>query len=108
MRTTKLLPLLVVLGLFTGTAACGDERAGGGGGGGSAHDPERTAERARQVSEAWEGSKAARIWREGYFPLGDAVQLPEDAFHDEADKHAYTAQNFELRDPLPGYPPKTG
>ncbi|MER6131446.1 hypothetical protein [Streptomyces sp. NPDC001815] len=102
MRTTPLLRLLVVLALFTGTAAC----AGKGGDPGAAHDPERTMERARQVSDAWAGSEAARIWREGYFPLDDPVQLPEGAFHNQADKRAYEAQNFELRGPLPGAPPK--
>ncbi|WP_188114076.1 hypothetical protein, partial [Streptomyces apricus] len=73
-----------------------------GGGGGAAHDPERTAERARRVADAWEGSEAARIWRAGYFPLGAAVQLPEGAFRSEADKRAYAGRNFELRTPLPG------
>ncbi|MFF3483408.1 hypothetical protein ACFYXC_09005 [Streptomyces sp. NPDC002701] len=104
MRTTELSRLLLALGLFTGAAACGDESAGTG----PAHDPERTGVRARQVSDAWEGSKAAQTWREGYFPLDDAVQLPEGAFRNEADKHAYETQNFELRAPLSADPPAKG
>jgi hypothetical protein len=90
--------MLVTLGLVAAAAVgCGDHSALGG-------DPVRnvdTAERARRVATAWEGSEAARVWRQGYYPLGDAVQLPDGAFHDDADKRAYATQNFELRAPLP-------
>ena len=105
MRSAQLRRLLVGLGLFVtaavGVTACGDKYGDAG-----THDPARTAERARQVSEAWEGSAAARVWREGYFPLGDPVRLPEGAFHSDADKQAYQRQNFEIRGSLPGAPPK--
>ncbi|MCX5601526.1 hypothetical protein OOK29_25590 [Streptomyces phaeochromogenes] len=107
MRSAQLRRLLVGLGLFVtaavGVTACGDKYGEAG-----AHDPARAAERARQVSDAWEGSEAARLWREGYFPLGDPVRLPEGAFHSDADKQAYQRQNFELRGSLPGAPPKKG
>ncbi|WP_405543518.1 hypothetical protein OG478_19040 [Streptomyces phaeochromogenes] len=105
MRSAQLRRLLVGLGLFVtaavGVTSCGDKYGEAG-----AHDPARAAERARQVSDAWEGSEAARVWREGYFPLGDPVRLPEGAFHSDADKQAYQRQNFELRGSLPGAPPK--
>ncbi|WP_406487852.1 hypothetical protein [Streptomyces phaeochromogenes] len=107
MRSAQLRRLLVGLGLFVtaavGVTSCGDKYGEAG-----AHDPARAAERARQVSDAWEGSEAARVWREGYFPLGDPVRLPEGAFHSDADKQAYQRQNFELRGSLPGAPPKKG
>ncbi len=96
--------LLVVLALF---AAAGGTLTGCG----------RVAEvrarqvadaRARQVADAWDGSEAARAWRKGYHPTGEAVDLPEDAFHDISDKQAYEAQNFVLRGQLPVAPGKNG
>lgn len=109
MRNATLLRLLVVGSLFAGAAACGDESAGDiGVGGGSAHGPEGSTERAREVAEAWADSKAARIWRERYFPMDDAVQLPEGAFRSEADERAYATQNFEPGGPLPSRSPKEG
>ncbi|MFF3448287.1 hypothetical protein ACFYXJ_14275, partial [Streptomyces sp. NPDC002667] len=97
--------LLVTLGLVAVAAVgCGDHSASSGGHAGDlgSHD------RARRVAAAWEGSEAARVWREGYYPLGAAVQLPDGAFRDDADKRAYATQNFELRVPLPGAPVKRG
>lgn len=95
MRSVK---MLVTLGLVAAAAVgCGDDRA-------PADNRVRnvdTAERARRVATAWEGSEAARVWRQGYYPLGDAVQLPDGAFHDDADKRAYATQNFKLRAPFP-------
>ncbi|MFE1796941.1 hypothetical protein ACFW9L_12315 [Streptomyces sp. NPDC059517] len=111
MRITLLLRLLVAGGLFTGAAACGQESAGDGGadvGGGSAHGPEGSTQRARDVSEAWAGSKAARIWRERYFPMDAAVQLPKGAFRSRADERAYATQNFELDGELPSGTPAEG
>ncbi|MFF4352773.1 hypothetical protein [Streptomyces sp. NPDC001530] len=104
--------LLAILGLsavgVAGVTGCGSESASGGGGEvrdrGHSADPKR----ARQVAEAWEGSEAARVWQKGFHPLGDTVQLPEGAFHDEDDKHAYLTQNFELRGSLPDAPKKGG
>ncbi|MFE7072121.1 hypothetical protein ACFU96_18765 [Streptomyces sp. NPDC057620] len=111
MRITSLLRLLVMGSLFAGAAACGQSSAGDGGGGvgdGSAHGPEGSTQRARDVSEAWAGSKAARIWHERYFPMDAAVQLPEGAFRSGADERAYATQNFELGGVLPSGTPEEG
>ncbi|PSM38380.1 hypothetical protein C6Y14_37315 [Streptomyces dioscori] len=114
MRINLLLRLLVAGGLLAGAAGCGQGSAGDGGaggsgvGGGSTHGPEGSTQRARDVSEAWSGSKAARIWRERYFPMDAAVQLPAGAFRNEADERAYATQNFELGGPLPSRSPKEG
>ncbi|WP_328663977.1 hypothetical protein [Streptomyces sp. NBC_00328] len=95
MRSVK---MLVTLGLVAAAAVgCGDDRAPADNRAGNVD----TAERARRVATAWEGSEAARVWRQGYYPLGDSVQLPDGAFHDDADKRAYATQNFRLRAPLP-------
>jgi hypothetical protein len=40
--------------------------------------------------------------------MGEAVQLPENAFRHEADKEAYATQNFVLRGDLPATPRKEG
>ncbi|MFH8388122.1 hypothetical protein [Streptomyces sp. NPDC018036] len=102
MRSVK---LLVTLGLIAAAAVgCGDQDAASGGRTGD----QSSRDRARRVAAAWEGSEAARTWRDGYYPLGAAVQLPEGAFHNDADKRAYTTQNFELRASLPGAPVKRG
>ncbi|MFJ7965603.1 hypothetical protein [Streptomyces sp. NPDC096324] len=94
----RYVKLLVTLGLVAAAAVgCGDDRAPAGN---SVRDVD-TAERARRVATAWEGSEAARVWRQGYYPLGDAVQLPDGAFHNDADKRAYATQNFQLRTHLP-------
>lgn len=103
MRSVK---LLVVVGLVAAAAVgCGKETAPGGGGD---EGTRADSKRARQVAAAWEGSEAARVWQQGYYPLGDAVQLPEGAFHNDADKRAYATQNFELRGSLPDAPQKKG
>ncbi|MFJ4832789.1 hypothetical protein ACIP79_23235 [Streptomyces sp. NPDC088747] len=98
MRTApRTAQLLVVLALFTATAGavagCGDESAG------SATRPDNA--RARAVADAWDGSKAAEVWRRGYHPLGESVQLPEGAFRDGDDKRAYLTENLVLRGELP-------
>ncbi|MEW2492430.1 hypothetical protein AB0942_02590 [Streptomyces nodosus] len=64
--------------------------------------------RARQVADAWDGSEAARAWRKGYHPIGEAVELPEGAFRNMSDKQAYGAQNFALRGQLPAASGKNG
>ncbi len=100
--TSRTVRLLVVLGLFA--AGCGPVGASAGG---SEPAPD-TGPRARDVAAAWDGSPAAEAWREGYHPMADPVQLPEGAFHDEADKEAYLSQNVELRASLPEAPRKDG
>ncbi|MFE1285753.1 hypothetical protein [Streptomyces sp. NPDC058751] len=97
MRSCK---LLVILGLVAAAAVgCGNQSAPG---------DDDTAERARRVAAAWEPSEAARVWRQAYYSLDDAVQLPDGAFHDDADKRAYATQNFDLRTSLPAPPKKPG
>ncbi|WP_326721461.1 MULTISPECIES: hypothetical protein [unclassified Streptomyces] len=96
---------LIVLALFTAAAVgavagCGSEKAGG--------SPPQSGARARQVAEAWDGSQAAEVWRKGYYPMGESVQLPDGAFRNEDDKLAYMTQNFVLRGKLPAASPKEG
>ncbi|MFE4413897.1 hypothetical protein [Streptomyces sp. NPDC056821] len=100
-RTAQLLLVLALFaaagGTLTGCGAVAEVRA------------RQVADaRAREVADAWDGSEAARVWRKGYHPIGEAVDLPEDAFHDISDKHAYEAQNFALRGQLPAAPRKNG
>ncbi|MFF1420528.1 hypothetical protein [Streptomyces sp. NPDC058280] len=94
-RAVNLLALLVLFTAGTGVVAGCDS------------DKDREA-RARQVADAWDGSRAAEVWGQGYYPTGDAVQLPENAFRSDADKRAYTTQNFVLRGELPATPRKDG
>lgn len=115
MRTnaTRTAPSLAVFALCAvGAAAlagCGsepaDSRKAGARDTGSAG---QQGDRARQVADAWDGSKAAEEWRTGYYPLGDVVQLPEDGLRNDADERAYETGNFDLRGPLPAAPPKDG
>ncbi|KUL20516.1 hypothetical protein [Streptomyces regalis] len=102
MRTTtsRTVQLLTVLGLLA--AGCG---AGAADAGESEPAPD-TGPRALKVAKAWDGSPAAEIWREGYYPIADPVQPPEDAFHNEADKEAFISENFVLRGDLPETPRK--
>ncbi|MFG2943552.1 hypothetical protein [Streptomyces sp. NPDC048282] len=58
-------------------------------------------ERARQVAHAWRGSASAAAWRQGYFPMADAVQAPESGWHSQADQQAYKSNNFVLQGNLP-------
>ncbi|WP_328420423.1 hypothetical protein [Streptomyces sp. NBC_00443] len=97
MRTTasRTASLLTALGLLA--AGCGAVTAGSD----DADPAPETRARAHEVAEAWDGSPAADAWRKGYYPMADAVQPPEDAFHNEDDKKAYDRQNFELRGDLP-------
>lgn len=96
MRTTtsRTVQLLTTLGLLA--AGCG-----GAAGSGTSEPAPDTRPRALKVAKAWDGSPAAESWRKGYYPMGDSVQLPEDAFHNDTDKEAYLMQNFVLRGELP-------
>ncbi|MET9972470.1 hypothetical protein ABZZ80_42990 [Streptomyces sp. NPDC006356] len=97
MRTTtsRTVRMLAVLALFA--TGCGAGAAGSD----TSEPPPDTRRRALDVAEAWDGSPAAAIWREGFYPMADPVQLPEGAFHDDTDKEAYLSQNFVLRGDLP-------
>ncbi|QOV41206.1 hypothetical protein IM697_19785 [Streptomyces ferrugineus] len=91
-RTVRLLAALGLLAAGCGTGAASEDRS----------DPAPDTEpRAREVAKAWDGSPAAEIWRKGYFPMADLVQLPDDAFHNDVDKEAYLMRNFVLRGELP-------
>ncbi|MBL3671522.1 hypothetical protein JL475_37720 [Streptomyces sp. M2CJ-2] len=113
MRTdaTRTVTLLVALALFTvgagAVAGCGSEKADGRGAQPRDADPEPEA-RARQVADAWDGSEATEVWRKGYYPMGEVIQLPENAFRNGADKRAYSARNFVLRGKLPSTAQKDG
>lgn len=100
MSTTRAVRLLTVFLLVTGgaVAGCGD---GDGGRTGGRPDAEV---RAREVADAWDGSRAAEVWRDGFYPVDEVVQLPGDAFRNGKDKRAYTSQNFVLEGELP--PPR--
>ncbi|QFZ75570.1 hypothetical protein GFH48_21965 [Streptomyces fagopyri] len=102
-RTVRLPLTLAFLSAAAGAVAgCGGAEAGG-------HGAEsRRQARARQVAEAWDGSGAARTWRAGYHPMGDAVQPPEGGFRAGADTRAFTTQNFVLRGTLPAAGRKPG
>ncbi|MET7847794.1 hypothetical protein ABZT48_06005 [Streptomyces avermitilis] len=111
-NTARTARLFIVLALFTAgagaVAGCGSEKGGDRGADTRASDPARAQARAREVAEAWDGSKAAAVWRKGYYPMGEGVQLPERAFRDDADKRAYSTQNFVLRGELPATPVQDG
>ncbi|MFI7016827.1 hypothetical protein [Streptomyces sp. NPDC050164] len=108
-NTRHRVNLLVAILLFTvGTAAitaCGSEKGDGRGMEirDAATAPKREA-RAREVAKAWDGSKAAEEWRKGYYPLGEAVQLPENGLSNAVDERAYQTKNFVLRGELPAGP----
>ncbi|MFB7115500.1 hypothetical protein [Streptomyces sp. NPDC056291] len=109
-RTAQLLLVLALFAAAHGAVTgCGSEQGSGRGAQARTpgHSPMAEA-RARQVADAWDGSEAARAWRKGYYPIGEVVQLPEDAFHDAADKLAFGNQNFALRGQLPAAPRKNG
>ncbi|MCW8380639.1 hypothetical protein [Streptomyces justiciae] len=99
-QIVRTLAVLVPFALFA--TGCGSERADGGAGSAESKD------RARDVAAAWDGSKAAEVWRAGYYPLSDVVQLPEHAFRDEDDKRAYATENYVLDAELPADAPEKG
>lgn len=96
-RTAALLAPLALL-----LAGCGSEKASGGVQSSDARS------RAAKVAAAWDGSRAAEVWRKGYYPLADTVQLPDHAFNDEHDKEAYMARRVVLDTELPTEPPAEG
>ncbi|WP_405740702.1 hypothetical protein OG885_39890 [Streptomyces sp. NBC_00028] len=95
----RTVAVLIPIALFT--VGCGSEKAGGAG----STTPK---DRAREVAAAWDGSRAAEVWRAGYYPLADVIQLPEHAFRNDGDKSAYAAENYVLDAELPPVSPKKG
>jgi hypothetical protein len=104
--TRRTVDLFLVLALGAATAGaltgCGNESRAG------SHRASDAWARAREVAEAWDGSDAARVWRTGYHPVGDLVQLPDHAFRSDADKRAYSSGTFVLEGELPDAPRKPG
>ncbi|MFJ8078762.1 hypothetical protein ACIQ7Q_33720 [Streptomyces sp. NPDC096176] len=99
-RASRMARLLVLVALSTSaTSGCGSEKEG--------PAAEVATHRARQVAAAWDGSQAADAWRAGYYPMDEAVQLPQGGLR-EADKRAYQAQNYALRGELPTTRPREG
>jgi hypothetical protein len=104
--TRRAVDLFLVLALGVGTAGalagCGGEPRPG-------SDRARVSQaRARAVADAWDGSAAARVWRTGFHPVGDLVQLPDHAFRSDADKRAYSTGTFVLEGELPAAPRERG
>ncbi|MFJ7945933.1 hypothetical protein ACIQ6K_20105 [Streptomyces sp. NPDC096354] len=107
-RAARTADLLVVFALFTvGTGAVTGCGSGSRQVRGADQAPE-SHDRARRVADAWDGSKAAEVWAEGYYPMGEVVQLPENAFRSGSDKLAYGARNLVLRGELPATTQKDG
>ncbi|MER5888983.1 hypothetical protein ABT160_34595 [Streptomyces sp. NPDC001941] len=77
--------------LLTLATACADPAPGP-----PADNAARTTARARAVADAWHGSPALKAWREGFFPTGALERLPDDAFHDGADKSAHLEGRYDL------------
>lgn len=108
--TTTRLTLALTLTATLFAAGCGSEKAADG----SRSKPsagDSTApsdDRARQVADAWDGSKAAEAWLKGYFPMSDAAPAPDNGFHSDADKMAHTLENYALRGELPTTAPGEG
>ena len=101
-RTTSLLALVALSAAGVGAVSgCGSEKEAN-------PQVEQAAQRARQVASAWDGSQAAALWRAGYHPVEQAVQLPRGGLHNKADKRAYQTRNFVLRGDLPATGPKNG
>ncbi|MDN3026999.1 hypothetical protein [Streptomyces sp. S.PB5] len=99
-RITRTVALLLVP-LALAMAGCGSEH-------GSRARIGDSESRAQKVADAWDGSRAAEVWREGYYPMADVVQLPDNAFRNEADKMAYGNHSFVLDGELPTTSPETG
>jgi hypothetical protein len=94
MKSRTISPLVTVACSAVGlgaVAGCGVEE-------GTGRSAAGTENRARQVAAAWDGSSAADAWRAGYFPMGEAVQLPRGGLHGKADEQAFRRQVFVLRD----------
>ncbi|MFJ2740801.1 hypothetical protein ACIO3O_14130 [Streptomyces sp. NPDC087440] len=94
--------LLLVVGALGAAVGCGSPAAD------AAADAQQTAQRAREVGAAWDGSSAAEQWGVGYHPLGDVIQLPRGGLRQGDDTRAYADRNVVLRGTLPAAPSRTG
>ncbi|MGV9894669.1 hypothetical protein [Streptomyces tendae] len=93
----KRLVVLVTLSCAaTVLAGCGSSREESVGRAGGDEKQAYSEIRSRAVAEAWEGSEAADIMRDGYYPMSDVLEPPEGGFHSEADKRAFATGNFVL------------
>ncbi|MGP3770345.1 hypothetical protein ACTWJ8_05855 [Streptomyces sp. SDT5-1] len=99
-RAVRRVGLAVIV---VGTVGCGGGKVAGDGGGGAG----ALGERARRVAEAWDGSKAAAVWRAGYHPVGEETRLPRGGLRDE-DQQAYERRNLTARGALPDGGPEDG
>jgi hypothetical protein len=101
-RSLTALPL-AVFGLVSGCGyqTHGDQQ-------GSEAASEAIADRAHQVAEAWDGSRAAKAWNAGFHPMSDVTQPPRGGFRNVADGQAYREKNLLLQAELPATWPKTG
>ncbi|PKW12136.1 hypothetical protein SAMN05428944_0623 [Streptomyces sp. 1222.5] len=108
-RTVRLLTAVALSAVTTAAVTgCGGDRHDG-----PPNDhPDRSATRpevrARQVADAWDGSPAAAKWRTGYYPMADAIRLPDGGLRGAADRRAYETGNFDLRGALPSAPRPDG
>ncbi len=103
-RASRAVGHLIVVPLLTaslaGASGCGNKK--------ETNDSAKTTDRARQVAAAWDGSTAAAVWRAGYRPMGQVIQLPRGGLRSEADKQAYRDRKFVLRGKMPVTWPKEG
>ncbi|MFB7440889.1 hypothetical protein ACWC4A_22430 [Streptomyces mirabilis] len=96
-KTTRLAGLLVTLALLSAGAGavtgCGSERAAGSGveTPGTGQEP-RAESRARQVTDAWDGSEAARQRRRGYHPMAEGAPPPAGRRRATSDRATGSAQ----------------
>lgn len=109
MNSIRALLILAVVAAFGTAAGCGssDTDVRDAQETETDHAPARAA-RAHAVAEAWDGSNAAEAWREGYYPMGEAIQLPAGGLREGADQRALELQNFVLQGELPKALPEAG
>ncbi|WP_371648157.1 hypothetical protein [Streptomyces mirabilis] len=96
-KTTRLARLLVTLALLSAGACavtgCGSERAAGSGveAPGTGQEP-RAESRARRVTDAWDGSEAARQRQRGYHAMAEGAPPPAGRRRATSDRATGSAQ----------------
>lgn len=105
--TGRLAGSVLLVASLAAVSGCGDQKDGSAGteAGG---ETGTTAQRAREVAAAWDGSPAAGAWRAGYHPMGDVLQPPRGGPRGQADRQAYPHHAFVLRAGLPATWPRNG